>query len=594
LQDLSPDANILFASESIVDILGYQPYEVIGRSCFDYFFVDDVPFARSEHRRSVRLDKAAVLYYARIRNSNNSWASCECVFTVVYDVLVACTSIYKGNLKSSRKPLVADHLCLPNTYIERVAEARTVRRMFSSPPRDPRYHMLQHLAPKFTVAPQPPTGEPRAALILNRFSRTLSIMYSTNAVADILGVSAEEMHGKSFYECIDESCLPDAIRCLESAKANDSIAYLRFIFRDPRRVEDFNQDPLEREASHVSSDSEDGGVQLGDHKGDESDVPMQDAKQNGSGHDQQRATTWTAQAQPNSDSSGSIASRNESRTRIFDTQPYTHSNPNSSTSSAPPLLASGEVNNERRAQPTPSHPFAPPREVEAVISCTSDGLVVIIRAAPYAPPPLASMYANGFFAAPWGANPIIPQNNYPPVNLGGPSADDFMRSIREVAVFAWALTGINGNIASYSRGTPRGEAAPAGGFPIWDPQQKNNHDLGPENQAAKKWARRERIEPPTLPLQLPFQHSQEEGRFANQNTIANNATTTRVLPAPVLTENGHTQYDTQYEHAQQQHVLPATSTTIEQNNGGLYLPNSNGNQGQGSSEGSHPVRYMWY
>ncbi len=101
--DLSPDANILFASESIYDILGYQPHEVIGRSCFDYFFIDDVPFARSEHRRNVELDKAAVLYYARIKTSNNFWASCECVFTVVYDVLVACTSIYKGNLKSGRK-----------------------------------------------------------------------------------------------------------------------------------------------------------------------------------------------------------------------------------------------------------------------------------------------------------------------------------------------------------------------------------------------------------------------------------------------------------------------------------------------------------
>ena len=77
-------------------------------------------------------------------------------------------------------------------------------------------------------------------------------MYSTNAVADILGVSAEEMHGKSFYECIDENCLPDAIRCLESAKANDSIAYLRFVFRDPRRAEDLDQGQMDREASHVS------------------------------------------------------------------------------------------------------------------------------------------------------------------------------------------------------------------------------------------------------------------------------------------------------------------------------------------------------
>jgi hypothetical protein len=469
--------------------------------------------------------------------------------------------------------------------------------MFSSLPRDPRYYMLEHLAPKFTVAPQPPTGEPRAALILNRFSRTLSIMYSTNAVADILGVSAEEMHGKSFYECIDENCLPDAIRCLESAKANDSIAYLRFVFRDPRRAEDLDQGQMGREASNVSSDSEDGGVQLGDHAGEERDVPMQGVEQNESSRDQQSAPTWTAQANSNSDSSGSSGSiefENDSRNAIFDAQLYTYSNSNSSSSSAPPLLAPRHLNNQRRSQRSPSRSFAQSMEVEAVISCTSDGLVVIIRAAPYAPPRLASVYANGFFAAPWGANPIVPHNNYAPVNLGGPSADDFMRSIREVAVFAWALTGINGNIASYSRGTPRGEASPAHGFPIWDPQQKNNHDLGPENQALKRWAQRERIEPPTLPLQRPFLHSQDERRFANRNTISGNATTIPVPLALLPTENGHTERGTQYDHARQQCVLPATSTTIEQSHGGLYVPTFNGKQGQGSSGGSRPVRYMWY
>lgn len=98
-----PDANILFASESIVDILGYHPDEVRGRSCFDYFHPDEVPFARDIHKKGVELDKAAVLHYARIRGRDGQWIGCECVFTIVYDVLVACTSIYRGDLKNERK-----------------------------------------------------------------------------------------------------------------------------------------------------------------------------------------------------------------------------------------------------------------------------------------------------------------------------------------------------------------------------------------------------------------------------------------------------------------------------------------------------------
>ena len=46
------------------------------------------------------MDKAAVLNYCRIRGKYGNWIGCECVFTVVYDVLVGCTSIYRRGMKS--------------------------------------------------------------------------------------------------------------------------------------------------------------------------------------------------------------------------------------------------------------------------------------------------------------------------------------------------------------------------------------------------------------------------------------------------------------------------------------------------------------
>jgi hypothetical protein len=113
--------------------------------------------------------------------------------------------------------------------------APIVRRKFASSPKDPRYHMLSHLSSKFTLGPEEQTHEPRAALFLNRFTRTLAIMYATSGIDQIIGISSEDMLGRSFFECVEENCLNDAINCLESAKGNDSIAYLRFFFRDPRQ-----------------------------------------------------------------------------------------------------------------------------------------------------------------------------------------------------------------------------------------------------------------------------------------------------------------------------------------------------------------------
>lgn len=97
---LYEDARLLFASDSITDVLGYSPQDVVGRSCFEYFHPDEMPFARSVHGRGVNLDKAAVLSYCKLKSITGEYVTCECVFTVVYSVIVASTSLYRYNNKS--------------------------------------------------------------------------------------------------------------------------------------------------------------------------------------------------------------------------------------------------------------------------------------------------------------------------------------------------------------------------------------------------------------------------------------------------------------------------------------------------------------
>ncbi|KAI7357974.1 hypothetical protein KC336_g22095, partial [Hortaea werneckii] len=65
-----------------------------------------------------------------------------------------------------------------------------------------------------------------------------------------------------------------------------------------------------------------------------------------------------------------------------------------------------------------------------------------------------------------------------PVQAGGPSQQDFMNSIRDQAIFAWALTGINGTLAEFGQGKPYGESLPKDGLPVWssDPRQSSEDD----------------------------------------------------------------------------------------------------------------------
>ncbi|KAH7072375.1 hypothetical protein FB567DRAFT_201421 [Paraphoma chrysanthemicola] len=443
IHDLTDDARILYSSDSIVDILGHTPDEVVNRSVWQFFHPDELPIAKAQHSRGVRLDKAAVLSYCRLKNRQGDWVGCECCFSIVYDVMVCCTSIYRHGMQSQK----------------RAVEAPLVRKLFSSSPKDPRYHMLSHLSSKFDLGPERQTHEPRAALFLNRFTRTLTVMYATSGIEQIIGISGEEMKGKSFYFCIANNCLSDAVRCLESAKGNDSIAYMRFFFRDPRtQVPD----------DSVTSESEDDIMTDVTSSDDDSDSAVDANQTSASNGTSSNSRSVSRPSQGQRAESGDDVHR----TMFGDIA----SNGSSASSNA------GSPRSDFREEPI---------ELEAVVSCTSDGLVVCLRRArPLLPGTLpvsqpAQPQYNGIFAAPWATQPIFhpapPQ--YPPYPLGAqhplmmqqqaaPSMqfqNAFMQTIRDVAVFAWALTGINGSLADYARGTPQGESQPPEGLPIWNP-----------------------------------------------------------------------------------------------------------------------------
>jgi hypothetical protein len=324
--------------------------------------------------------------------------------------------------------------------------------------------MLSHLSSKFDLGPDDQTHEPRAALFLNRFTRTLTVMYATSGIEQIIGISGEAMKGRSFYYCIAPNCLEDAVRCLESAKGNDSIAYMRFFFRDPRQDDAPDVSSSESEddiMTDVTSDDEsEGGVGLGGH-----------STFNGTARHPLDSNHTTDNSEERS------ASRTNSGDNRNPSDPhhvmFGGSAPRSSISSV--SSPRSEVRDD-------------PIELEAVISCTSDGLVVCLRRArPMLPGtmPVAQpvQQYNGIYAAPWATQPVFhpaPQQmpqyplgaRHPAMVQAGPSMEfqnNFMQSIRDVAVFAWALTGINGSLVDYARGKPIGESQPPEGFPVWNP-----------------------------------------------------------------------------------------------------------------------------
>ncbi|KAL1861994.1 hypothetical protein Plec18170_000818 [Paecilomyces lecythidis] len=251
-------------------------------------------------------------------------------------------------------------------------------------------------------------------------------MFATNGVTEILGVTPQQLVSKSFYYCIQERCLRDAVCCIESAKANDSIAYLRFWYRNP--------------------------LQGDTPSSEEDDVQMTEVDH--------------AHGGSNSELDADRALRSDPGTM------------------ADPTRRSGTPNTRLQI------------EVEAVVSCSSDGLVVVLRRA--RPPiplninqtPDRRVYANGLFASPWAADPVFSHSENSDVNAGDPpravsaaptpSSTDYSHSqllfdtIRDVAVFAWGVIGINRSLEKYKRGTPMGESQPPGSPQVWSRQSSSS------------------------------------------------------------------------------------------------------------------------
>lgn len=257
-------------------------------------------------------------------------------------------------------------------------------------------------------------------------------MFATNGVTEILGVTPQQLLSKSFYYCIQESCLRDAVCCIESAKTNDSIAYLRFWYRNP--------------------------LQDDTPSGEREDVEMTEA---GDLYGESNAESGTASHLPSS--AGAV---------------------------------SDSVNQSGSASRTHTQSQI---EVEAVVSCSSDGLVVVLRQA--RPPiphnitqtPERQVYDNGLFASPWAAHPVFSHSDTtdtvspssvsgatppaPVASSGSSHSKLLFDTIRDVAVFAWGIIGINGSLEKYKRGTPMGESQPPGGPQVWPPRPSTAQGL---------------------------------------------------------------------------------------------------------------------
>lgn len=289
--------------------------------------------------------------------------------------------------------------------------------------------MLTWISSKFSQRLTEPLHEPRAAMFVNRFTRTATIMYATSGVSEILGVHPTELISQSFYYCIQEECLHDAVRCLEGAKANDSIAYLRFWFRNPLQ------------------DAHDGG----------SNMAIE-------------SPSIELEAVVSCTSDGLVVILRRARAPIPAAPTLRHPAPSytSGTFAAPwapdPVFSSGSpsYNSSRASISTVIHPDHSTTLCRDQMTCSS----AISQAAH--PEETGTLCREGMVSSSGSTSTSTYSSEGPPVKqepdagpgVTGPHSYRLMDTIRDVAVFAWGIVGINRGLERYRCGVPTGDSLP--------------------------------------------------------------------------------------------------------------------------------------
>ncbi|KAF9282705.1 hypothetical protein BGZ68_005814 [Mortierella alpina] len=215
--DLTPRACFLWASPSVEDCLGYTPEELIGHSGYDYIVAD--PSHQPAHAETILNDIVATQFTFRYRHKDGSTVPVLAISSICYEFLVACVFV-----------LDSDGAPAKTRLMHSAAMTRIVQSKQEEFARIQRHHKAFRANSWSSQALEP---EFRVCMILNRYSRTLGVLYASPSCEQVLHIDAEEVVGKPFLLFIRADDLGAFVEQVDVAKSSSAITHMRFWFQSP-------------------------------------------------------------------------------------------------------------------------------------------------------------------------------------------------------------------------------------------------------------------------------------------------------------------------------------------------------------------------
>ncbi|KAG2211656.1 hypothetical protein INT47_008753 [Mucor saturninus] len=222
IYDNSADGKVIFASDNITEVTGFEPAELVGREAFSLYHPDDNDSIRKVHASNVHNEKMSSMSTYRHKCKNGDYVLVETVVIYCYDILTTCNYVYKkDSIEHKMRASTVDevYFCLPNGTVKKTGGWRNNKEVKESIlPIDVVWENRQIRRPQ----------ERRFCLILNRFTDMLSIVYASSLATELVSMDINDIYGKPFYNYVSDCDLNSMQSQMNLAKERDMVVRLRF------------------------------------------------------------------------------------------------------------------------------------------------------------------------------------------------------------------------------------------------------------------------------------------------------------------------------------------------------------------------------
>ncbi|ORY96624.1 hypothetical protein BCR43DRAFT_474446 [Syncephalastrum racemosum] len=222
IYDNTATAKYVFVSDSITEMLGWQPHEIVGQGGYNYFHKDELASVARVHQSNVMNERMSSMLTYRTLAKDGSYVSVDIVVHYCYDVLVCTNHLHDpDDIGHKIRCNSVDEVfyILPNGKLQLVGAWN-----------DSQERMSQVLQPRQSWVDQQikHKQEPRFCVILNRFTLDSTVVFVSSMVEKLVGTLCDEVVGHSFFEFVHERDHQAVQAQLDQAKGSHSIVRLRF------------------------------------------------------------------------------------------------------------------------------------------------------------------------------------------------------------------------------------------------------------------------------------------------------------------------------------------------------------------------------